>query len=174
MGYPRTRELLDARIATIDVEGQPGPGMGLNRLKKTLIHNQRKNLNRIGRLLQRRLSRSDKWKSIEMIKFNPFAIALLAPLAVLAAASAQAADPAVGRQLAEQVCSECHQVGPVATQQPANSTAPSFLDISRMSSTSELAIKVFLRSSHPTMPNIILDQEETDSIAAYILGLAKH
>ncbi|PNG24709.1 cytochrome C [Methylocella silvestris] len=109
-----------------------------------------------------------------MIKFNPFAIALLAPLAVLAAASAQAADPAVGRQLAEQVCSECHQVGPVATQQPANSTAPSFLDISRMSSTSELAIKVFLRSSHPTMPNIILDQEETDSIAAYILGLAKH
>jgi hypothetical protein len=55
-----------------------------------------------------------------------------------------------------------------------NSKAPSFLDISHMRSTTELAIKVFLRSSHPTMPNIILNQEETDSVAAYIVGLAKN
>jgi mono/diheme cytochrome c family protein len=41
-----------------------------------------------------------------------------------------------------------------------------------MPSTNELAIKVFLRSSHPTMPNIILSPEEIDSVAAYIVGLA--
>jgi hypothetical protein len=33
-----------------------------------------------------------------------------------------------------------------------NPAAPSFVDISRMPSMSELAIKVFLRTSHPTMP----------------------
>jgi hypothetical protein len=41
-----------------------------------------------------------------------------------------------------------------------------------MPSTNELAIKVFLRSSHPTMPNIILSPEEIDSVATYIVGLA--
>ncbi|WP_049768112.1 c-type cytochrome [Methylocella silvestris] len=108
-----------------------------------------------------------------MIKFNS-PTALLAAVVSFSNANAQTADPAIGRQLAETVCSACHQVGPVPTPQPANSKAPSFVDISRMPSTSELAIKVFLRSSHPTMPNIILDQQETDSIAAYILSLAKH
>jgi len=40
-----------------------------------------------------------------------------------------------------------------------------------MPSTNELAIKVFLRTSHPTMPNFILSPEEIDSVAAYILSL---
>lgn len=38
---------------------------------------------------------------------------------------------------------------------------------------SELAIKVFLRSSHPTMPNIILSPEEIDSVTAYIRSLSR-
>jgi hypothetical protein len=47
------------------------------------------------------------------------------------------------------------------------------VDISRMPSTTELAIKVFLRSSHPHMPDFILSSAEVDSVAAYILGLAE-
>jgi hypothetical protein len=42
-----------------------------------------------------------------------------------------------------------------------------------MPSMSELAIKVFLRTSHPTMPNFILSPEEIDSVTAYILSLAQ-
>lgn len=41
-----------------------------------------------------------------------------------------------------------------------------------MPSTTELSIKVFLRSTHPTMPNIILSPKETNSVAAYIVSLA--
>jgi len=41
-----------------------------------------------------------------------------------------------------------------------------------MPSTTELTIKVFLRTSHAGMPNIMLSKEEADSLAAYILGLA--
>jgi hypothetical protein len=40
-----------------------------------------------------------------------------------------------------------------------------------MPSTTELSLKVFLRSSHKNMPNIILAREEIDSLASYILGL---
>ena len=43
-----------------------------------------------------------------------------------------------------------------------------------MPSMSELAIKVFLRTPHPTMPNIILSPEEIDSVAAYIRSLNKN
>lgn len=42
-----------------------------------------------------------------------------------------------------------------------------------MPSTTELSLKVFLRSSHKNMPNFILSPEEIDSVTAYILGLKK-
>ena len=90
----------------------------------------------------------------------------------MTASSAQTADPSTGRHLAEIVCSACHQIS--TTSPPGrNPAAPSFVDISRMPSTSELAIKVFLRTSHPTMPNFILSPEEINSVTAYILSLAR-
>ena len=88
--------------------------------------------------------------------------------------NAQSVDPTVGRRLAETECNACHQSGAAPPPQSLKSGAPSFVDISRMPSTNELAIKVFLRSSHPTMPNIILSPEEIDSVAAYIVSLAKN
>jgi mono/diheme cytochrome c family protein len=116
-----------------------------------------------------------------MIKPKIATTTLLAPIGFLAfgwmasgitASSAQSVDPSVGRHLAETVCSTCHQIS--ATSPPGkNPAAPSFVDISRMPSMSELAIKVFLRTSHPTMPNFILSPEEIDSVTAYILSLAR-
>jgi mono/diheme cytochrome c family protein len=87
------------------------------------------------------------------------------------AAGAQTADPSIGRRLAETVCGECHQID-AASPPGSNPAAPSFVDISRMPSMTQLAIKVFLRSPHPHMPDIILSPEEVDSVAAYIVGLA--
>ena len=97
--------------------------------------------------------------------------ALVGSIAIATAAGAQTVDPSIGRRLAETVCSECHQID-AASPPGSNPAAPSFVDISRMTSTTELAIKVFLRSSHPHMPDIILSPEEIDSVAAYIIGLA--
>ena len=78
---------------------------------------------------------------------------------------------AVGRRLAETVCSACHQIGATVSSKSPKSGAPSFVD--RMPWTNELSIKVFLRSLHPTMPNIILSPEEINSVAAYIVSLAR-
>ena len=80
---------------------------------------------------------------------------------------------ALGRRLAETTCSTCHQIEAVELFPSPKSGAPSFVDISRMPSTNELEIKVFLRSLHPTMPNITLTREEIDSVAAYIVSLAR-
>jgi mono/diheme cytochrome c family protein len=106
-----------------------------------------------------------------MMKLVIHATGLIASLAFLHSAFAQSVDPSVGRRLAETTCSVCHQIDAASPQSP-NPDAPSFVDISRMSSMTELAIKVFLRSSHPTMPNFILSPEEIDSVSAYIVSLA--
>lgn len=94
-------------------------------------------------------------------------------LASVKTSSAQTADPSVGRHLAETVCSTCHQISATASNPGPKSGAPSFVDISKMPAMSELAIKVFLRTPHPTMPNFILSPEEIDSVTAYILSLAR-
>jgi mono/diheme cytochrome c family protein len=91
----------------------------------------------------------------------------------MTAPSAQSVDPSVGRHLAETVCSACHQIKASSPNPGLSSGAPSFVDIARMPSMSELAIKVFLRTPHPTMPNFILSPEEIDSVTAYILSLAQ-
>jgi mono/diheme cytochrome c family protein len=92
---------------------------------------------------------------------------------MITGASAQSADPSLGRKLAETTCSECHQIDSDSPNPESRSGAPSFVAISRMSSMTELAIKVFLQSSHPTMPNIVLTPDEMDSVATYIKGLAR-
>lgn len=107
-----------------------------------------------------------------MLKSLPVPLALVASVAFLQATEAQSVDPSLGRHLAETVCNACHQVG-TAPPQNAQSGAPSFAAISHMRSMTETAIKVFLRTSHRTMPNIILSREEVDSVAAYIATLSK-
>ncbi|WP_244594704.1 c-type cytochrome [Methylosinus sporium] len=110
-----------------------------------------------------------------MICPTPMIFALVASIAVAAPAAAQSSDPTAGRRLAASLCVECHRIDDKTPAKDEASKAPSFVDVARMPSTTELAIKVFLRSSHRNMPNLILTPDEIDSLAAYIVGLApKH
>ena len=77
-----------------------------------------------------------------------------------------AGDPASGRKTATALCGTCHQViGGEGRDSPA-----SFVDIANMTSTTALSLKVFLRSSHKEMPNLIIDSSDTDDLIAYILS----
>jgi mono/diheme cytochrome c family protein len=99
---------------------------------------------------------------------------LLASLALSAAAcpaiAADTDDVRLGRELARQICADCHAVRPAEVQSP-NRNAPSFEDIAGVSGISPIALKVALRSSHKEMPNIILNDDEIDRVIAYILSL---
>lgn len=97
---------------------------------------------------------------------------LIAIAGAAAPAAAQSTDPAAGRRLAASLCAECHRIDEKTPAKDETSLAPSFVDVARLPSTTELAIKVFLRSSHRRMPNLILTVDEIDSLAAYIVGLA--
>jgi cytochrome c len=91
-------------------------------------------------------------------------------LAVMAGTAAVAqemhGDVAVGRRLAERWCASCHQLAGTVKE-----PAASFPQIARMPSTTALALRVFLRTSHPTMPNVTLTPADTDDLVAFILSL---
>jgi len=93
--------------------------------------------------------------------------------AVSAPAFAQTGDARVGAELIQHNCASCHAIGADPEAKSPDPKAPRFLDVAQMPSTTELSIKVFLRSSHRNMPNFILSEEEIDGIAAYILKLKK-
>jgi mono/diheme cytochrome c family protein len=88
-------------------------------------------------------------------------------VALASSAFAQSDEVASGRRLAESWCSSCHQIGPEASTGPA----PSFPQLARLPSTTELSIKVFLQSNHENMPNLMLTRAQMDDLAAYILSL---
>jgi len=100
------------------------------------------------------------------------------PLALLVGllaspAVAQSPDVAEGRALAVQACASCHQVLPDEERPVVTGKPPAFAVIARIPTTTELALKVFMRSSHSKMPNIMLSDRDIDVLAAYILSLPR-
>ena len=97
---------------------------------------------------------------------SALSLSLISAVAGLAFAQ-QSGDPAEGQRLAIRSCISCHG------SQASAHRAPSFSDIAAMKSTTGESLNVFLRTSHPSMPNLILTATERDDIIAYILSLRK-
>ena len=49
--------------------------------------------------------------------------------------------------------------------------APTFESVANTPGMTELALTVWLQSSHPTMPNIVLKQDDLRNVVAYIRSL---
>jgi mono/diheme cytochrome c family protein len=93
----------------------------------------------------------------------------VASLALPAPLLAQpAGDPVRGCQLAEGTCASCHRIDGKNLDAP-----PGFAAVAAMPSTTALSLKVFLRSNHKEMPNLIISNPDTDDIVAYILSLKR-
>jgi mono/diheme cytochrome c family protein len=88
------------------------------------------------------------------------------------AANAQDADVEAGAAYAQEVCAACHAVLPNEETSPLPQ-APTFQSVADTPGMTELALTVWLQSSHPTMPNIVLDQDDLRNVVAYIRSLAK-
>lgn len=95
-------------------------------------------------------------------------------LAALVPASAieQAGLLDEGRQIARESCAQCHVLD--GADKPATPDkrlqGPAFAAIAAMPSTTSVAIKVFLKTPHANMPDIILSEAEIDALTVYILS----
>ena len=106
-------------------------------------------------------------------------VGVVVAFATTTAALAQSpGDPAKGRQYAVMVCAACHMViaQPIGASPSApNQTgqAPSFEKIAATPGMTELALNVFFRSPHPSMPNLIVPAADVRDLIAYILSLKR-
>ena len=85
-------------------------------------------------------------------------------------AAAQDADIEAGAAYAEQVCAACHAVLAGETYSPLPEATP-FQTVANAPGRTEMALTVWLQTSHPTMPNIILEQDDLRNVVAYIRSL---
>lgn len=100
------------------------------------------------------------------------------PLTAAAQQPAEVGDAASGRIFAEEVCAECHAVerGEGLMEDPPPlpfepGVALAFEDIANTPGVNARALIVWLTSTHPNMPNLILDEEALRDVTAYILSL---
>jgi mono/diheme cytochrome c family protein len=77
-------------------------------------------------------------------------------------------NPGFGRGLANDLCGDCHIVSP-DQQFSGERLGPNLVERARDPEITELALRSYLQTTHPLMPNIMLTQQQTDDIIAYLL-----
>jgi cytochrome c2 len=83
----------------------------------------------------------------------------------------QDSDVAAGRAFARDACKSCHIVDPDDRATKSIVIGPGFRDIANTLGMTATALRVFLTTSHPKMPNLILTPQQTADVIAYMLSL---
>jgi mono/diheme cytochrome c family protein len=96
----------------------------------------------------------------------------LPPLALLLtgvpAVAVELGNAAAGLEYAQKVCADCH---PVEPDTATLSQVPSFQEVADTTGMTPRALVVWLTTSHPNMPDIILAPDDMDNVVAYIMSL---
>ena len=74
-----------------------------------------------------------------------------------------------GHRLAEAWCKNCHAIEAAG----ARGRGPDFVQIANRASTTALSLKVFMKTSHHRMPNLIIAPAQADDLTNYILSLKR-
>jgi cytochrome c len=88
---------------------------------------------------------------------------------VHAAGGAKPGNASEGHRLAEAWCRPCHAIEPHMTG--LLDQAPSFEAIANRRGTTALSLKVFLKTSHANMPNLVIAPDQADALASYVMSL---
>lgn len=101
------------------------------------------------------------------------ALAALLLIRLHNAAGASLAEDRIsaGHRLAEAWCRECHAFE--MSDAGTFGRAPDLVRIANRTSTTELSLKVFLRTNHRNMPNLIIAPDQANDLAAFILSLKR-
>ena len=105
-----------------------------------------------------------------MVMRHILAAMIAFPIASEHGAAQEVGSASRGLALAQQVCARCHAVQRQQTQSPNGDAAP-FQTIAAVPGMTATALSAALRTSHQTMPNLVLDPDELADIVAYILSL---
>lgn len=96
---------------------------------------------------------------------------LIAASTYTANAQEASGNSAAGRVYAHEVCSPCHAVTADQASQRTIAVAPDFQTIANTPGMTATALRAFLQTPHPKMPNLILTQEHSADVIAFLLSL---
>ena len=88
--------------------------------------------------------------------------------APVAAAAEDIGDPQAGFEYAKTYCSGCHGISAETSPLPK---ATRFREVADRPGVTGTALRVWMETSHPTMPNIIVEKQDMLNVIAYILSL---
>ena len=101
---------------------------------------------------------------------RPFLIGAMVTVFCLpgVAAAEHPGDPQAGFEYAKQVCSSCHGISAEPSPLPE---ATRFREVADRPGMTGTALRVWMETTHPTMPNIIVSKQDMLNVIAYILDL---
>jgi mono/diheme cytochrome c family protein len=81
-------------------------------------------------------------------------------------------DPQAGLDYAKQVCSKCHGISAEKSPLPRQTLlgGARFREVADRPGMTATALTVWLQTSHPTMPNIIVEPEDMRNVIARLTG----
>lgn len=103
------------------------------------------------------------------------ALAAMALSACVSQPSGAASDEAAalrGRVYAEETCAQCHAVT-IARLYSPNVSAPPFVELANTPGMTRVALNAWLHTSHPTMPNLIIEPGHIDDLSTYLATLKR-
>jgi cytochrome c1 len=80
----------------------------------------------------------------------------------------QVGDPQAGFTYAKEVCSKCHGISEEKSPLPK---ATRFREVADRPGITGTALRVWMETSHPSMPNIVVAHQDMLNVIAYILDL---
>jgi mono/diheme cytochrome c family protein len=103
-----------------------------------------------------------------MIRLLLLLIPTMIMTAALQAKAERLGDPQAGYDYAKEVCSGCHGISAEPSPLPQ---ATRFREVADRPGITGTALAVWLQTSHPTMPNIVVEKQDMLNVVAYILDL---
>ena len=103
-----------------------------------------------------------------LLLFGALGAGLMLGCATVAIAADEVADPQAGFEYAYTYCATCHGISEEKSPLPE---APRFRHVADTSGMTATALQVWMETSHPTMPNIIVAPKDMRNVIAYILSL---
>ncbi len=106
--------------------------------------------------------------ALKRLLFGVFGAAFVLTSATAAVAAEQAGDPQAGFEYAHTYCATCHGISEENSPLPEATRFRLVADRPGMTAT---ALQVWMQTSHPTMPNIIVAPKDMLNVIAYIVSL---
>jgi mono/diheme cytochrome c family protein len=98
------------------------------------------------------------------------ALVVIISTPALAVVSDSPASNQFGQQVTRTLCGDCHIVSRDQSRS-GNSLASDLVEYMQEPAITELALRSYLQTSHPVMPNIRLTPEQIDDVVGYLLSL---